>query len=202
MGGKVASNDGFSAGWASAFSGDAVNSNLTNSVRIIAKFGSSPTSWTPSTSKPVPGNGAGSFSGGAGGPDAFLLGTSVGDITGANENTLLTFSTNQHFDGSSVFAINANVGRYIYTLDGNGLLDSWSVYLNTSLLSAIIGPGIDVPMTGDGINLTLQRSTNSTLFTDARGTVAAAVPEVSSFVLFGLPALGLLGAWRTRRQNQ
>lgn len=65
MGGKRQSTDGITAGWGIGFSGDPVNSNVTSSARIVAKFGSLVSNTvSPSTVQPGGGNGLGSFSGG------------------------------------------------------------------------------------------------------------------------------------------
>ncbi len=196
VGGSIATNDGISAGWGSAFTGDAVNSNLTTSVRIVAKFGASPTAWVPSTVRPDGGNGSGSFSSGHGGDGAILLGTDVGAIDDSDAGMLLTFDTNQRYD-SGTSSISSSVGRLIFNSTGD-ILESWSVYLNTTLLSSQLSGGSEVPLTGDRINLTLQRSTNSTLFTDAMVTPAA-IPEPSAF-LFGTLVCSLIGVNRRGRK--
>lgn len=195
VGGSIATNDGFSAGWGAAFTGDAVNSNLTGSARIVAKFGASPTAWVPSTVRPDGGNGSGSFSSGHGGDGAILLGTGVGDIDDADAGLLLTFDTNQRFD-SGTSSISSSVGRLVFNSSGD-ILESWSVYLNTSLLASLLPGGSEIPQAGDRINLTLQRSTNSTLFTDAMVSPVA-IPEPSA-LLFGTLVCSLIGVSRRNR---
>jgi hypothetical protein len=196
IGGQIATNDGVSAGWGLPFTGDAVNANLTTSVRIVSKFGTSPTSWSASTVRPNAGNGDGSTSGGFGGEGAILLGTNVGDLV--SPNTLMTVSTNQRYTngGATVTNVSSDVGRLIFQTSG-GLLSSWETLLNTSRLGALLPPASEVPLVGDRINQTLQRSTNATLFTDAMGTITA-VPEPSMIVMAGLGILGVAGYARRR----
>jgi hypothetical protein len=102
---------------------------------------------------------------------------------------LISFTTNQRYtnSGATVTGISSSFGRLIYQYDGT-LLDSWESLLNTTLLTASLSPGADVPLIGDRINQTLQRSTNTTLFTDAM----AVVPEPTGIALLGLGAGVLL----------
>jgi hypothetical protein len=202
MGGKIVPNSGLAVdtGWATdGFTGDAVNSNLTSSVRIVSKFGTSPTSWSASTAKPNAGNGAGSTSGGAGGDGAVLIGTSVGDITLANADAILSASVQERypaptFTGSAI----VGMGKYIYNVDGSNLLSSWETFLNVSKLAASLPGGTEVPQAGDRYNQALQRSTNTSLITDAL-IASQVVPEPSTWLLAGLGA-GLLGALKLRRK--
>jgi hypothetical protein len=197
VGGQIATTDGVSAGWGLAFTGDAVNSNLTASVRIVSKFGTSPTSWSASTVRPNAGNGDGSTSGGYGGEGAILLGTNVGDLVSAN--TLMTVSLNQRYTngGATVTNQSNDIGRLIFQTSG-GFLSSWEMFLNTTELAGALAPGAEIPLIGDRINQTLQRSTNSTLFTDAMVTIQG-VPEPASIVIAGLGILGVLATVRRRK---
>jgi hypothetical protein len=183
IGGKRQSTDGFTAGWGSAFTGIPVNGDLTSSVRIVAKFGTTVSNEvTVSTVKPAAGNGFGSFSGGDLGDGSILLGTpNSGGLSGlGGQNAFLTFSTNQRAVGTGtpvVSNINADVGRLIYTLDGTGLL-TWEVLLNTSLLPVGISPSA-----GANSVLTLQRGAGNV--TNTLVSIAA-VPEPGAILFGGL----------------
>src|SRR5690606_6053465 len=71
---------------------DNASGNLTSSVRIVSKFGNSPTAWQASTTASPNGDGLGSTSSGHGGNGAVLLGTVVGDVNAADEGTIKTSS--------------------------------------------------------------------------------------------------------------
>ncbi|HEX4412358.1 MAG TPA: hypothetical protein VH107_01935 [Lacipirellulaceae bacterium] len=184
MGGKRQSTNGIAAGWGIGFGGDPVNSNVTSSARIVAKFGSLiSNSVTASTVQPAGGNGLGSFSGGNLGDGAVLLGTpnNGGFFTSGNQGLFLSFLTNQRYVASSntTPSIANSFGRIIYKLGGDGLLDSWEVVLDQTLLAASF---VDVPTVGALSILTEQRGPNAV--TDGLLTVSAtAVPEAGSFVL-------------------
>ena len=184
-------------GWGNV-SGDAINTvNLTTSVRIVSKFGTSPASWSASSVAPNAGNGQGSSSAGHGGVGAILLGTTVGDINATNEGTyyLPTSATQYRLIETNV---NAKAGRIMFDLDGGGLLGSWQSILNVSLLQRNVAAysftGADYPQAGDRGNQALQRSMNTTLLTDALVTV----PEPGS----ALAMLALAAAAALRRARR
>jgi len=193
MGGKIQSTDGVTAGWGSAFTGDPVNTtNLTTSVRIVSKFGVSPSSWNPSTIKPNGGNGSGSTSAGDGGNGAVLLGTAVGELSAPG--TLVHFSENKQYVASNAYAgdnISNSFGQLIYLKSGGNpdLLTSWETFLNVTKLATVLPLSPDIPAPGDRINQALQRSSNVTLFTDALAATPQ-VPEPSSLALAAMGALG------------
>jgi hypothetical protein len=189
LGGKRAATNGIAAGWGTSFTGAAVNSNLTSSARIVTKFGTSTANnVTPSTVRPDAGNGLGSFSGGNLGAGAILLGTpnSGGFFTAGNQGTFLSFLTNQRYDGANVSNIATDFGRIIYKLAGDGLLDSWEVVLNTTLLANSFS---GVPTVGQRSVITTQRGAGAV--TDTMISIAA-VPEASSIIL-GCLATGVVG---------
>ena len=189
MGGKRQSTDGVTAGWGLSFTGAAVNSNLTSSARIVAKFGTSiANSVTPSTVRPDSGNGLGSFSGGNLGDGSILLGTpnSGGFFTAGNQGLFLTFRTDQRYSGGNVTNISNGFGRIIYELGGDSLLSSWEVLLDTTLLAASFS---NVPTVGQHSVLTEQRGAGAV--TDGMVTITA-VPEAPAF-LFGGVACCLVG---------
>jgi hypothetical protein len=185
MGGKRQSTDGITGGWGLSFTGAAVNSNLTTSARIVAKFGASiSNNVTASTVRPDQGNGLGSFSAGNLGEGAVLLGTpnSGGFFTSGNQGLFLTFLTNQRYTAGTTPSIANSFGRIIYKLGGDGLLDSWEVVLDQTLLAASF---INVPTVGALSIMTEQRGAGAV--TDGLLTVSAtAVPEAGSFALGGL----------------
>jgi hypothetical protein len=181
--------------------------NLTQSVRIVAKFGTDPTSWEPSTTVVPPGDGQGSTSAGHGGVGSILLATlapGVQTVVPANAGLLLTPANSFRYTPAEA-AVNADIGRIIFTvttpaIPSEGELKTWQVFLNTTRLATVLGlPQNDpsIPILGDAFIATLQRSSSSTLFTDAMVTVA--VPEVSSFAFFGLVGVVAYTANRFRK---
>ena len=190
VGGKRQTTNGIDAGWGAAFTGDAVNSNLNASARVVVKFGTGVfNSVTTSTVRPGSGDGVDSFSGGNLGTGAILLGSpnSGGFFVTANEGQYLTFLTNQRYDGG-VSNIANSFGRIIFQLGGDGLLDTWEVVLNTTLLSDLVA---EVPTVGQRSVWTMQNGNSSTRFSDGLITITA-VPEASS-VLFGALVCCVLG---------
>ena len=184
-----------------------VTTDLSNSVRIVAKYGSDNASFSASSGTTPPGNGNGSFSGGFGGTGSILMSTAVGRITAGNANTILSFGASdslERYNGTSVdsLAPALDFGKFIYQANNVGnnltnLLSSFEVYLNISQLERL--GYTDLPTEGDLFALTLQRSTNATLFTDALGQTEA-VPEPASLVLSGMGLAGLVGYLRRRNK--
>jgi hypothetical protein len=204
MGGKRQSTDGVTAGWGAAFTGASVNTtNLTSSARVVAKFGTLiSNSVSLSTIRPDGGNGSGSFSGGELGDGAILFGTpnSGGFFTLGNQNTFLSFLTNQRYSGG-VSNISTDYGRIIYQLGSDNLLDSWEVLLNTSLLADTYS---NVPTPGATSVLTMQRGAG--VFTDGALSIeAAAVPEANAFLFGGVATfvvtLVFAGRWFTKNHR-
>lgn len=186
----------------------AANPNLTQSVRLVAKFGTSPSAWQASTITPTGGNGLGSFSGGAGGDGAILLGTDgptqgTGSLNPGSSRfvgpgnpgpgNVFEIPLAQRYDGGGVSAMPTSIGKFIFQFDTNDVLSSWQVLLNRDVLGAQLGAGAEIPGLGDRAIVTLQRSVNSTLFTDSLITV---VPAPGALALLGL---GGLCATRRRR---
>ena len=187
-------------GWPNV-SGDPINSNLTNSVRIVSKFGTSPTSWSASTTAPVPGNGNGSSSAGFGGVGALLIGTTGGiqQVVAANEGIYFIPTTATQYRASET-NVNGKAGRIMFDLDnGTTLLKTWETILNVSLLQRNAGAygfvGADYPQVGDRNNMVLQRSNSTTLFTDA---LIVSVPEPAALTTL---AVGGLAIVTRRRRN-
>lgn len=189
-------------GWPS-ITGPTVNDNLSQSVRIVTKFGTSPTAWSASTIAPNAGNGAGSFSGGAGGDGTLLLATySPAADNGLHLHPSPDFGLMasllgpdivheipllQRYDGGVVTTLASTAGKLIYTLDNNDVLSTWQVFVNVTLLQ---GYGI-VPELGDRGIQTLQRSTG--VYTDG---LVGVIPEPATL---GLLALGAMSLLRRRR---
>lgn len=194
---------------------DNASGNLTSSVRIVSKFGNSPTAWQASTTASPNGDGLGSTSSGHGGNGAVLLGTVVGDVDAADEGTIKTSSDANIYNPAEI-SITNSVGKYIYTLDGSDLLSTWEVFLNITMLDELDGTAdglynasLDLPAPGDRINQALQRSSNATLFTDALGVLPALqqqpgdteVPEPASLALWTLVGVAGLTARARRRRR-
>lgn len=189
-------------GWPS-ITGPTVNDNLTQSVRIVTKFGTSPTAWSASTVAPSAGNGSGSFSGGAGGDGSLLLATySPAANNGLHLHPSPDFGLMasllgpdivheipllQRYDSGVVTTLASTAGKLIYTLDGNDVLSTWEVFVNVTLLE---GYGI-VPELGDRGMQTLQRSTG--VYTDG---LVGVIPEPATV---GLVVLGAAALLRRRR---
>jgi len=192
----------------------ALNENLSQSVRLVAKFGTDANAFSASTFVPTGGNGNGSFSGGAGGDGAILIGTDgptngPGHLnpttTGTNTSIFVgpgapgpgvvyTMPISQRYDSGSVdTSITTDIGKFVFLFDSGNVLSSWQIFLNRSLLADVLPAGEEVPDLGHRAIMTLQRSTSSTLFTDSLITV---VPTPSSAALLGLA--GLAAARRRR----
>lgn len=167
----------------------AVNGNISGSLRMVSKFGSSPTAWSPSTVAPGLGNGDGSSSGGAGGLGSVLLGTSVGEVASFTNGVLRLPSVAEIYNGTTSVSLDAKYGRMV--LQKGTLVTSWASILNLTLLEADLGGSYaDLVGVGDRHNVAVQRSDNSRLFQDA--LVADPVPEPATMTILGLGALAAL----------
>lgn len=181
------------------------NTNLTSSIRIVAKWGGPTSTFTASTTTVPPGDGDGSFSGGFGGNGAILLGTTAGDFSGRPAGTPQSFSVGQNYTGvvNTLPAADRDaIGRLMLTKTGGGALDTFETFLNVSLLGRLGYTNLPVP--GGQFILTLQRGTSTTLFTDALGNSApapAAVPEPATLATAGLAGLAALAYARLRRRR-
>ena len=192
----------------------AVNTNLSQSVRLVTKFGTDTNTFSASTVVPTSGNGNGSFSGGAGGDGAILLGTdgptqgpgnlnptTVGSYTsifvgpGApGPGVVYTMPLSQRYDTGIVDSgITTDIGKFVFLFDSNNVLSSWQIFLNRSLLADVLPSGEELPNIGNQAIMTLQRSTSSTLLTDSMVTV---VPTPASAALLGFA--GIAAARRRR----
>lgn len=213
LGGIMVSNDllAIHDGWATdgvtavAGSDNTVNGvDFTTSIRIVSKFGVSPTSWSASTVKPNAGNGLGSGSGGDGGDGTIELTTNAGDIVSGNAGTLInaTNAFQDTFNGSNwvqTSLSNKSFSLYEYQMSGT-LLSSWEMMLDTTKLGSLY-PYTNIPQPGDRLNQALQRSVNTVQFTDGLA-VAAPVPEPSAAILSALGAAGLLTFSRIRARQR
>ena len=204
--GGVINNAPTGLGW--SVSGNAINSQLTTSYRIVAKFGTSPSSWSASTIAPGSGNGAGSSGAGDGGNGAILIGTSnsgaasTGGLSATNEGTFMLPVTGTQYRSGSGGETNVDprMGRVIYDLGSGNLPTSWETLLNVSLLArnttayGITGWTPDYPAIGDRGDLAGQRGAG--VVTDALTTV----PEPGTFAVLGGALFGL-SLLRRRRAN-
>lgn len=188
------SANGWSSGtYTPANVGDTVNSNITSSLRMVSKFGSSPTSWGASTVLPGSGNGLGSDSAGHGGLGSIVIGNTAADVTSVASGTLRLGTVAQLYDGTSSVAISSSVGRMIYIYDTAGNVSSWQTFLNVTLTNALYsGTYADLPNFGDRVNVATQRGTSSSRFHDA----LVVVPTPGSAALLGMA--GLMAARRRR----
>ncbi len=190
---------GWSAGDSILGAGGVINNrtgNLTQSVRIVTKFGADQNAWPGSS---------GSFSGGAGGNGAILLGTYA---PGGGNNLNPTSSSfigpgvvhqmplAQRYD-SGTSSISTTIGKLLFTFDADNVLSSWQVLLNLTVLESLLAPGEELPSDLSSVNSTLQRSNNSSLFTDARGgfetaeSVVIPLPGAAGMALAGMGMIGL-----------
>jgi len=162
IGGAInAITDPAALGW-SAITGPAVNDNWVQDLRIVTKFGTSPTSWSASTIAPNAGNGLGSMSGGNGGAGSVQVSTFSWQIYGgtlapgvlhsSQDTNLYAPPYNGNFDDT--------VGKIIFTLDKpiaeGGELKTWESFLNVSRLAELISL-TDYPAVGDRGNQAIQR---------------------------------------------
>ena len=200
MGGVIVPTTASAAGWA-AFTGAAPNANLAANVRIVSKFTSAPSAWSASGVAPGAGNGAGSYMNGDGGLGAVLVSTSPGQVTSAGAG-LLTVPANANqwagTAGSNGPTISTQSARVVYGVDAGGLLRSWELLLNTTLLAGA-NTGLPTPTDAGRWNQALQSGTSSTLITD--GLLPAGdnvVPTPAAGLLLGLGA-AVLGLGRRLR---
>lgn len=173
-------------GWAS-YSSNSYNTNLTTSLRMVSKFGTSPTAWSASTTAPAGGNGANSFSGGAGGVGAYLMGNDPYDVVGIAGGTLSLATTSQIYTGSGTVNVSNRVSRYIFQETSADIVTSWQSLLNVSLLERQVGFVYgDLPQFGDRHNVAVQRGTGVT------HDALAPVPEPATMTVLALGALAVL----------
>jgi hypothetical protein len=187
--------DPVALGW-TALTGGAVNAQWVADLRIVSKFGTSPTAWGASTIAPNAGNGLGSMSGGKGGAGSVLVSTFSGQISGGTLAPGVLHSsqdTNLYappYDGN----FNDTVGKIIFTLDKpiaeGGELKTWESFLNVSRLAELISL-TDYPAVGDRGNQAIQNSDFD--YTDGM------TPEPATMALLALGGIGML---LRRRRNK
>ncbi len=205
------------------FTGPAQNSLLNTNSRFIAKFGTNTASniFSPSTVPPNAGNGAGSHSSGNGGIGSVHVSIASNRLSLANAGMLITPDLSPNGSGGfdnvaqyvTVGATGANgidllVGsafpsaRYIYNLDGSGLLTSWEVLLNTTMVGQYPNPNIIVgqPTGGGNWILSVQAGSGAAPFTDGLLVTdpffEAPAPPAFFALLFG--GAGVLAVRRRR----
>ena len=180
---------------------DQTNPQLAANVRTLAKYGTSTSTFSASSTTTPPGDGNTSFSGGFGGTGSIQLAVNTGTSIQANAGALRLPDTVNRYDGANSVTAPLDLGRYIFTYN-NGLLQSWEWVLNQSLLQrlGLAPPG---PAAGDRFIATVQAGGGAT--TDSLGftptVTPTVVPEPSSFLLSGLAAAGALVAIYRRRRR-
>jgi len=190
--------DNWQAGDAILGLGGVINArttNLTQSVRIVSKFGTAADAWSTGSS----------FSGGDGGDGSVLLATySPAANNGLHLNPnpvnlqpsilgpgqVWGIPLAQRYENGAVVDLVASgnpvspntqmVGKLIYTFDEDSILASWQVFLNVSLLPTYNS----LPSVGDRAIQTLQRSTGD--YTDG---LVVVIPEPATMLLLGLGTL-------------
>ncbi len=224
LGGKFVTTDATTAGW-SAFQpnpyipsngdGVAVNDDVSSSSRPVAKFGTSTSNFTPSTTAPFQdGNGNGSLSApdGHGGDGAILARiTSNRNSGGAGQlglpdrvdrydavgNLILSTSSSAQVTDANF----RNVARLMYTWSNEfaaGHIGTWQFVINVSLLERVY-PYNAYPQPGDQANMSVQRGDNR--FTDGLAAIpqAAVVPEPASLAIWVLLGASAIFYHRRRR---
>lgn len=190
--------------------GSAPNSLLTTgaALKLQAKFGTSTANFAASSIAPNAGNGLGSFgtNGGSGAAQVRTTGyNSANDwLTGAG---ILTAPTSSHFERNESPANDdvtvdgdLNAARLIWNTDSNGLVTSWEILLDTSLLGRIDG-AYSAPAAGDLALMTVQNGDNG--FTDALvSTPSAQAVPLPSAAYSGLALLGSLGLLGMKGRRQ
>ncbi len=193
------------AGW-SSFTGGGVNallSSVSSGPKLQAKFGNSAAAWTTSTMAPGSGNGVGSLSYGDG---DMTNGAAIQIRTGtyydaaywsSHAGTLLALAKDSHVEStasSSVLALDSDVARIMWTVNGAGKVDSWELFLNVSLI-ARENPAYTglLPAIGNAAIMTVQN--NDAAYTNAL-VAAAPVPLPPAALLFAPGLAGLIGIRR------
>ncbi|CAN5543766.1 hypothetical protein BH11PLA2_BH11PLA2_28290 [soil metagenome] len=191
--------------------------------------------FTASTTAPTPGNGSVSFSGGGGGLGSVLVSIGSGNMTSANPLTPPSTSSNTHLitpngvrgDDVAQFIglFNAGLGiggngldlenlardflvaRYAYSVDGDGLLTSWEVFLNTTMVQNYVSPYANpsavvyptVPTGGQRWDQTVSNGSGGPNSDSLILTDVFSAPAPPAIALFGLGTLGLGLIRRVRR---
>jgi hypothetical protein len=184
--------------------GGVVQTLVDETARVVLKFGAADSTFSASPALNcginTPPCGNASFSGGFGGTGsilvAFLYGRSSGNLNDPLWNgAFLAPDTQQRFNGSSAVALVGDYARIISLFDTPGVdeLTSFQGVLNLSAL--VRGGVIQNPVFGANSIVTVQRSTNSTLFVDA----VTGVPEPSTWAMAGAGLL--IAAYRARKRG-
>lgn len=203
VGGKFNSITASEAGW-SAISGNAVNQLLTTAThgpKLQVKLGTSDASWTTSTTAPGSGNGNSSTGNGGVGTVHFRtsgwfhatdpLASQDSETTwSGNSGELMLLDKDDHIrrlaQGGSYINPDTRVARVIWLWDAeNGVVDSWQLLLNTSLLDRVSPDFIGATPTFGNLAIVSVQDRDSA-YTDA---VISTVPEPGTIVA----AVGLLG---------
>jgi hypothetical protein len=203
LGGRFADITATEADWDS-FTGNAVNSILGESTKLIGKFGTDAATFSASTIAPGAGNGVGGTSdGGTGTVFMRSSGWFYAADWAAGSGNLMLLDKDSHISrvGSST-APNKEVARLIWNWDADsGHVSSWELLLNSSLLDRLQPSFANwTPGIGDLAIVSVQNRDSA--YTDALATIvggAAPVPEPASMGILGLGLLGLVVTRMRRR---
>ncbi|MDD5064410.1 MAG: PEP-CTERM sorting domain-containing protein [Phycisphaerae bacterium] len=204
-GGQFVSITADEAGW-SAFTGNNVNSQLSQEYgpKLQVKLGTDSAAWTTSTTAPGAGNGGSSTSNGGVGTVHFRtsgwfhattpLSEQVTDTTWiGNSGELMLLDKDDHIrrvDVGGYIYPDKRVARVIWQYDEEaGHVGSWELLLNTSLLDRVAPEGFTGSTPAAGNIAVFSVQDRDSAYTDC---LVVTAPEPATICLLGFGALSLL----------